>query len=142
MICHPLRKKPFSELRDLLAGLEPVSLPGLPAGLDPSLLECRATRFFKVHVLLVTAEREEQGDEGVERRLLSLRREDGVLVWKWKKGTRTGFWRQSLDEVLEAGVWNAGRNLGLLAYEVDERAAAELDRRMVRVFTPGRLHEL
>ena len=39
-------------------------------------------------------------------------------------------------------VWNAGQNLGLLACEVNECVAGELDGRMVKVFRPGWLHEL
>jgi hypothetical protein len=52
-----------------------------------------------------------------------------------------GFGRQKLDVVLDAGWWDAGEHLDLIARGVNADMAVELDSQMVKVFTPTHRQE-
>ncbi|RMZ83721.1 hypothetical protein DV738_g1111, partial [Chaetothyriales sp. CBS 135597] len=120
----------LDDLKDRVASLTPVLPASLPEDVRHSLVDAVDVDIFRLPVLWPLADEDERTKVDVD--LLSLQ-EDHQPVWKWTKAELTGHWHSNLDTVLEAGWWDAGRQLCLIVCGVDVGMASKVDRARVKV---------
>jgi hypothetical protein len=127
LVSEPLTL-PLATLRERVA-LEPAPAPAALAQ-HPD----HVGAVFRVPVRWALANAEERhGAEADPEQLLAFRHPLRP-VWKWSKAKRTGFWRVSLDDALDAGWWEAGSGLDLVVCGVEDHRATELQGKWTQVF--------